>query len=261
MLSEQEQAQRQRRAYENRDSILPGDVLYMTCSEADSQYARFDLPGGMLTISQSGSEIIRKCERVKITCTRQIIEANGYGLFVNYEFAVYETGGSVIINGPDAQSLVREARAVEVKNRDIPTLAAVLGMLQTVGKTEEMAQRQRDIMLKITAAFGGTPGGGERRGLDSAVATLDELEGELQRGVAAYARTLREAERILNGIESPTMRAFVLLKYVTGARDAEVRRVLGLTRRGFARAVRAVQDAEDMKSVRWQERYICEREA
>jgi hypothetical protein len=257
-MTEQETKDRQRRAYENRDSILPRDVLYMTCSDANTQFAMFEMPGDTLTIRQSGKEIIRKGERVKITCTSQIIKANGYGLFVDYEFTVYETGGTVIINGPDAQSLVRTVKPVKIANRDIPLLREVLSVMQSVYHTEQLHEWQRERMVKITASLSGMPGGGGRKGLDDAVSVLDELNQNQIRECKEYAHALRRAQRVLNGIESRNMRAFVMLKYVMGVTDAEIRRELNLTRRGFERAVRAIQDAPDMASVKWQERYILE---
>lgn len=257
-MTEQEMKDRQQRAYENRDSILPGDVLYMTCSDANTQFAMFELPGGTLTTGQSGNEIFRKGERVKITCTSQIIKANGYGLFVDYEFAVYETGGTVIINGPDAQSLVRTLRPVKINNRDLPLLHEVLAVMQIINTTEQQREWQYARMLKITASLSGMPGGGDRKGLDDAMGVLDELGRDQIRECREYARLLRRAQRVLNGIESRSMRAFVLMKYVMGISDAEIRRELGMTRRGFTRAIHAVQDAPDMAAVKWQDRYILE---
>ena len=257
-MTEQERKDRQQRAYENRDSILPRDVLYMTCTDANSQHAFFDLPDGKLPISQRGSEIIRKGERVKITCTSQVVKANGYGLFVDYEFTVHETGCEIIINGPDAQSLVRTVWPIKINNRDIPVLRDVLAVMQSVNRTEQLHEWQRGRMVKITASLTGMPGGGERKGLDDAVSLLDELGRDQIRECREYGQHLRRAQRILNAIESRSMRAFVMMRYVIGVSDAEIRRELGMTRRGFSRAVRAVQDAPDMASVKWQERYILE---
>lgn len=257
-MNEQEMKERQQRAYDNRDSILPRDVLYMKCSDANSQYARFEMPGDTLTISQNGNEIIRKGERVKITCTSQIIKANGYGLFVDYEFRVYETGGNVIINGPDAQSLVRTMKPVKIANRDIPLLREVLSAMQSVCQAEQLREWQRGIMLKITASLSGMPGGGERKGFDDALSTLEDLCNDLIRACKEYGQSLRQAQRVLNEIENRNMRAFVMMKYVMGIPDAEIRRELGMTRRSFERALRAVQDAPDMASVKWQEKYILE---
>lgn len=255
-MTEQEIRERQRRAYENRDNIVPRDILYMVCTDANSQHAMFEMPGGTLTISQAGQEIIRKGERVKITCTGQIIKANGYGLFVDYEFTVYATGGSVIINGPDAQSLVHSVKPVKIRNRDIPPLREVLSVMQSIYQTEQLHEWQHERMVKITASLSGMPGGGGRKGLDDALSVLDELGRDQIRECQEYARSLRRAQQILNGIENQDMRAFVLMKYVMSVSDAEIRRKLGMTRRSFDRAARAIQDAPDMASVEWQERYV-----
>ncbi len=257
-MNEQEMKERQQRAYDNRDSILPRDTLSMVCSDASSEYARFKMPSETLTISQGGKEIIRKGERVKITCASQIIKANGYGLFVDYEFTVYETGGTVIINGPDAQSLVRTVKPVTIANRDIPLLREVLPIMQNINQTEMLREWQRERMTKITAGLSGMPGGGDRKGLDDALSVLDELERNQIKACSEYGRILRRAQGILNQIQSISMRAFVMMKYVMGIPDAEIRRELGMTRRGFDRAIHAVQDAPDMASVKWQEKYILE---
>ena len=257
-MNEQEMKERQQRAYDNRDSILPRDTLSMVCSDASSEYARFKMPGETLTISQGGKEIIRKGERVKITCTSQIIKANGYGLFVDYEFAVHETGGTVTINGPDAQSLVRTVKPVKIRNQDIPLLREVLSAMQSVCQAEQLREWQRGRMLKITASLSGMPGGGERKGFDDALSTLEDLGNDQIRACKEYSQSLRQAQRVLNEIENRNMRAFVMMKYIMGVSDTEIRRELGMTRRGFDRAIHAVQDAPDMASVKWQEKYILE---
>ena len=230
----------------------------MLCTAATGEHAMFEMPGGTLTISQRGPEIIRKGEHVRITCTSQIIKANGYGLFVDYEFTVYETGGSVIINGPDAQSLIRRVKPTRIKNRDVPLLCDTLAVLQLLCKAEELREWQRERMVKITAGISGMPGGGGAKGLDEALAALDEMDRSELVACKDYARHLRRVERVLNGIESLTMRSFVTLKYVAKAPDAEIRRVLNLTRRGYDRARKCVEEAEDMASVKWQERYILD---
>ena len=256
-MNEQEMKERQQRAYDNRDSILPRDSLYMTCADADNEIALFDFPGGPLAVSQ-GKEPICKGNCVKITCVSQTIKANGYGLFVDYGFTVLPTGGFVTINGPDAQSLVRNAKPVKIANRDIPLLREVLPIMQNINQTERLREWQSERMTKITAGLSGMPGGGGRKGLDDALSVLDELERNQIKACSEYGRILRRAQGVLNQIQSISMRAFVMMKYVMGIPDAEIRRELGMTRRGFERALRAVQNAPDMASVKWQEKYILE---
>ena len=47
-----------------------------------------------------------------------------------------------------------------------------------------------------------------------------------------------------------------MMKYVMGLQDGEIRQQLNMTRWGFDRARRSVEDAPDMASVKWRERYI-----
>lgn len=256
-MTENEQKESQMRAYENRDSILPGDMLYMPCASADNEFALFDLPSGTLAIAQ-GKEGICEGERVKITCVSQTVKANRYGPFVDYGFTVDPTGGYVTINGPDAQSLVRTVKPVKIANRDILPLRELLGVMQNVRQAEKMQMWQRVRMQKITASLSDMPGGGGNKGLDDAISTLDELNREQISMCRQYIRSMRRAQRILDGIPNGTMRAFVVMKYVMGISDSEIRRELCMTRRGFDRAVHAVQDAPDMASVKWQERYLFE---
>ncbi|MBP3690898.1 MAG: hypothetical protein J6I74_06190, partial [Schwartzia sp.] len=103
----------------------------------------------------------------------------------------------------------------------------------------------------------GTPGGsGMPKGLDEAFALLSEIDDEHKQRCKSYVRQLRKAQKILNGIESHTMRVFVVMKYVMDAPDTEIRKELNMTRRGFERARDSVENAPCMEAVKWQERYI-----
>lgn len=148
-----------------------------------------------------------------------------------------------------------EAAAV-VCNRDIPLLQEVLPVMQLVERTEELREWQRGRAVKITANLTGMPRGGDALGLDGVLAALDELDRNQADECREYACRLRAAQRILNSIESLTMRAFVMMKYVMGVQDGEIRKELNMTRWGFERARQSVEDAPDMASVKWKERYI-----
>lgn len=155
-----------------------------------------------------------------------------------------------------SESVERAEAAAVVCNRDIPVLQDVLPVMQLVNRTEELRGWQRGRAEKITANLTGMPRGGDALGLDGVVAALDELDRKQAGECREYACRLRAAQRILNGIESLTMRAFVMMKYVMGLRDGEIRQQLNMTRRGFERARQSVEDAPDMASVKWRERYI-----
>lgn len=144
-----------------------------------------------------------------------------------------------------------------MKNRDIPYLEDVLGVMQLVCAAERRLDWQRDRMLSISPHLTGMPGGGGLpQGLDEAFARLQESTDELEAALRRYLQELRKAEQILGGIRSRTMRAFVIMKYVMGLPDAAIRRDLCMTEYGFNRARRAIEDAENMDQVVWREKLI-----
>ena len=257
-LTAQEQEARQKDAYKNRECVQPGDTLTLQCTTADGTAAYFELQSQTLAACQEPGMEIRKGDVLHLICTASTIGANGYGPFVDYTFTAKETGHTMIINGPDAQALASKKLApVVICNRDIPLLTDVLCIMQAVCQIERRRDWQRDRMTHITQAVTGMPsGGGAARGLDDAFSVLDELDREQQAECRDYVRQLRRAQNILNGIESRKMRTFVVMKYVMGCSDAEIRNELNMTRRGFDRARRSVENAHNMAAVKWQERYI-----
>ena len=146
---------------------------------------------------------------------------------------------------------------VTIRNRDIPLLADVLSIMQDVRMTEEQREWQRDRLTNITPHLTGMPGGGGiPKGMEEAFAVLSELEEDHVKKCVEYGRKLKRAQDILNGIENHAMRTFVMMKYVFESPDTEIRKELNMTRRGFDRARKCVEDAPDMASVRWQDKYI-----
>lgn len=151
----------------------------------------------------------------------------------------------------------KEIRPVVIHNRDIPLLADILPIMQEICQIEQRRDWQRDRMLNITQHLTGMPGGGGMpKGLDEAFALLSELDEEHEQRCKDYVRQLKAAQKILNGIESRSMRAFVTMKYVMEVPDAQIREELNMTRTGFNRARRCVESAECMAMVKWHERYI-----
>ena len=257
-MTEQEQAARQRRAYEKREDILPGDCISLRCIRAGAEAAFFQLESGELACCQEPGRELKPGDMLRLACTAATIGENGYGPFVDYVFTARETGHTVIINGPDAQAAAPKRTARAVSNRDIPTLTEVLSIMQAVGEIEQRRGWQRDRMSHITQTISGMPVGGSPKGLDAALAALDELDREQREECLLYVRQLRKAQAILNGIENLNMRTFVVMRYVMGCSDAEVRRELNLGRRGFERARRCVENARSMAAVKWQERFILD---
>lgn len=148
-----------------------------------------------------------------------------------------------------------------VRNRDIPVLCDILPVMQLVCATERSLDWQHDRMTSMSQHISGMPGGGTLpQGLDEAFARLYEAGEDHGKELMQYNKELREAEKILNGIESRSMRAFVMLKYVWDVPDAEIRRELNMTEWGFNRARKAIEEAENMGMVVWRERYILTQE-
>lgn len=150
-----------------------------------------------------------------------------------------------------------EYDGIPVNNVDIPLLADVLCIMQEICQIEQRREWQQGRMFNITQHLTGMPhGGGSPKGFDEAIALLAELDEEHEQRCRDYARQLKEAQKILNGIESQSMRTFVLMKYVMNASDVEIRKELNMTRRGFDRARSCVESASCMAAVKWRERYI-----
>lgn len=148
-------------------------------------------------------------------------------------------------------------KPIEVRNRDIPLLSEVLYIMQEICQIEQRRNWQHDRMTNITQHLSWMPkGGGLPKGLDDAFALLSEIDEEHEARCREYVCQLQEAQKILNGIESRTMRTFVMMKYIMNVSDANIREELNMTRRGFDRARRCVEEASCMAEVKWCERYI-----
>lgn len=147
-------------------------------------------------------------------------------------------------------------RPVEIRNRDIPLLAGVTLVMQEVKRTENRRKWQRERMDSIRAQQAERTRGNAPRGLDEAFAALSELDEEHREMCKSYVLQIRKARRIIEGIESRSMRAFVEMKYVDEEPDIKVMKALRMSRRGFERAKKCVEDAPCMAAVKWQERYI-----
>lgn len=96
-------------------------------------------------------------------------------------------------------------------------------------------------------------------GFDAAFAAIDGINEEHREQIAAYTRELKAAEKIINSIPSRTMRTFVTMLYIENIPAVTVQRELNMTRRGFENARNAVEQAQDMASVVWRERYYVEK--
>lgn len=149
-----------------------------------------------------------------------------------------------------------------IYNRDIPKLERVNVIMKEVCRLEERMAWQKDRAYNVTRRLTGMPTahGGES-GLDATLAALSALTEDYGEKVRSYTREIRTAERILSEISSETMRVFVRMFYVDNLPAAQVWRELHMSEYGFARARNAVEQAQDMNSVIWRERYMVDEKA
>ena len=144
-----------------------------------------------------------------------------------------------------------------IRNKDILLLGSVYCIMQDIKSLEERRSWQHERMFAITKRLTGMPGGGgTQRGLDAALAALDELDEQQGELLKQYARDLKTAERILNSIPSRKMRTFVQMYYMDEISKGEIIRELNMTEWGFDRARTAIEQASDMAHVVWRERFI-----
>lgn len=154
----------------------------------------------------------------------------------------------------DEQKPAREPQ--KVRNRDIPPLSRVLYMMQGVSATEQIRQWQQDRLWNITQKITGLPGGGGvPGGYEKNFAAIGEIEEKYAAQCNEYTEEMQEAEKILNAIASPTMRTFVMMKYVLHIPDRKIMRELNIRRWKLDKMSKAIEEAESMDQVTWRERY------
>jgi hypothetical protein len=155
------------------------------------------------------------------------------------------------------RSGAEEKRPIVIKNRDIPLLQRVIYVMQEVRALETRRLWLKDRMTNITHPLSGMPrSGGVPTGIDAAFAAVSELEEEHKERVKEFTRELKAAERIINGIPNRNMRTFVVMMYVENIPPNKVRSELNMTERGFRSARFACEQAGDMASVKWRDRYV-----
>lgn len=149
---------------------------------------------------------------------------------------------------------------VEVQNSDILLLADVYAIMQEIQQIEQLRKWQQSRMDGISQHLTWTPAsGGSGKRMEDAFARLSEIDEEHEERCKEYAEQIREAQAVLDGIQSENMRAFVVMKYVMNVQDAVIRKELNMTRYGFNQARQNIESASSMKEVKWQERYILSR--
>ncbi len=140
-------------------------------------------------------------------------------------------------------------------NKDIVLLSQIFYIMQDIKSLQHRSDFQSDMLYSTTKRLTGMPGGGQAHGFDSIIGELEELNKDYGNKIEEYIRNLKQAEAILNGIQSGTMKTFVRLFYVDQLAQAEVMRELEMTEYQFDKARKAIEEAENMKKVCWPERF------
>ena len=143
-----------------------------------------------------------------------------------------------------------------VRNQDIPLLTQIFYILKEAESVERRGEWTYERLVNITRRMTGMPiGGGNAPGMDGTLAEVEELNRIYGDRLQECVKALKDAERILNGIESQTMRTFVQMYYIDDISKAEIMRELNMTEWKFNKARENIENAESMKKVVWKEKF------
>lgn len=143
-----------------------------------------------------------------------------------------------------------------VRNQDIPLLTQIFYILKEAESVERRGEWTYERLFNITRRMTGMPiGGGNAPGMDGTLAEVEELNRIYGDRLQECVKALKDAERILNGIESQTMRTFVQMYYIDDISKAEIMRELNMTEWKFNKARENIENAENMKKVAWKEKF------
>ncbi len=143
-----------------------------------------------------------------------------------------------------------------IRNQDIPLLTQIFYILKEAESVERRGEWTYERLFNITRRMTGMPiGGGNAPGMDGTLAEVEELNRIYGDRLQECVKALKDAERILNGIESQTMRTFVQMYYIDDISKAEIMRELNMTEWKFNKARENIESAENMKKVVWKEKF------
>lgn len=145
-----------------------------------------------------------------------------------------------------------------VKNKDILLIQEVPLLQKDIVSLEQRKNWERARMDNISQHLSAFQGGGSRIGMDETFADIEELEEKHRSLIKKYTRSVRRAERIINGITSHQMRTLVTMLYLDNVPDRAVQAVLRMSRWTFENARKTVEDAPNMDAVKWYDRYSVE---
>lgn len=139
-----------------------------------------------------------------------------------------------------------------IRNKDIPLLREVPCIMQDIEELEERRKWESDRRYRITQHLSPSPrGSGTSNGIDEVLSSIEKLEEEQRSLIKQYVKKLGKATQIIRDIPSAHMRTFVSMMYLNNVPGSVVRNKLKISRRNFDRAKEAIEQADDMASVPW----------
>ena len=139
-----------------------------------------------------------------------------------------------------------------IRNKDILEIQAIPQLMLEIVSLERRIEWERARMKNTTQRFNALPrGGGVNRAMETAEAEIDDAERQHSALKKQYAARIKKAEAVLAGIENSRMRTLVRLLYLDGISPSAVQGVMQFGRYAFENARAAIEEADDMKSVKW----------
>lgn len=154
--------------------------------------------------------------------------------------------------------MAEQRQAKPVKNKDIQLLRKVNLLKLDVISLEKRVQWERDRLSNISQHLSSGGGGGSPHGMDESFAAMSEAQERHRLLVKSYTQEIKKAERIIDSIASHQMRTMVTMLYLDNVADSAVRSVLHMSRWAYENAKAAIENAECMADVRWNDRYAGE---
>lgn len=143
-----------------------------------------------------------------------------------------------------------------IRNRDIPLLQEVPCIMQDIEELEERRQWESERKYRITQHISSAPrGSGSAGGIDEVLSSIEKLEEEQRELMKQYIKKLAKASQLIREIPSTRMRTFVTMMYLNNTPGSVVRNKLKMSRRTFDKAKEAVEQAESMAGVQWDDRF------
>lgn len=143
----------------------------------------------------------------------------------------------------------------EIKNKDILLIQEVRYLKMDIISLEDRLHWERERRKNISQSLSMAVGGGPKMGMDDAYAEISEMEKKHATLVKRYCRAVQKAEQIIAGIQSHQLRTLVEMLYLDDLPVNVVQSTLRMNRWSFENARKMVEEAENMESVRWHDRY------